>query len=210
MIRVQHDPYSLGLQRRREHLCVRANAAGPPGKGLPQRGKVAHGQKSAAADRQPAGAGSSPAAARAVAWDGTLGLAPRLPRPPPAQPSSEPHDDLAEGPAAAALGAAVVTPARQLQADGPNLDDPAPAPLLPGPVLFQFQKQLTADVSSVGLTLAAVTGVIVYWRGVWSLLDYCLGDSVLGAACCVAAGLTMVMWIRLSGAKVATSFWPPG
>jgi hypothetical protein len=45
---------------------------------------------------------------------------------------------------------------------------------------------------------------------VWSLLDALMGDSVLGDICCIIVGLTIVLWIRLSGAKVATSFWPPG
>lgn len=43
-----------------------------------------------------------------------------------------------------------------------------------------------------------------------SLLDSLLGDSVLGDVSCIIVGLTIVLWIRLSGAKVATSFWPPG
>ncbi|KAI8464056.1 MAG: hypothetical protein J3K34DRAFT_462122 [Monoraphidium minutum] len=83
-------------------------------------------------------------------------------------------------------------------------------PVLPDVLLFHFEKKLEADLSSVGLTLAAVTGVIIYWRGVWSLLDVLVGDSVLGDLCCMAAGLTLVLWLRLSGAKVTTSFWPPG
>jgi hypothetical protein len=59
----------------------------------------------------------------------------------------------------------------------------------------------------VFLTLTAVTGVIIYWRGVWALLDHFIGDSVLGDICCMIVGLTLVLWIRLSGAKVA-NFWP--
>ncbi|KIZ02938.1 hypothetical protein MNEG_5018 [Monoraphidium neglectum] len=83
-------------------------------------------------------------------------------------------------------------------------------PPVPTDVLLEFEQKLEADISSVGLTLTAVTGVIIFWRGVWSLLDYYMGDSVLGDVCCIIVGLTIVLWIRLSGAKVATSFWPPG
>jgi hypothetical protein len=61
----------------------------------------------------------------------------------------------------------------------------------------------------VGYTLCAVTGVIIFWRGVWSLLDYFMGDSLFGDVCCIFAGLIIVLWIRLSGIKVATSLWPP-
>ena len=61
----------------------------------------------------------------------------------------------------------------------------------------------------MGYTLCAVTGVIIFWRGVWSLLDYFMGDSLFGDVCCIFAGLIIVLWIRLSGIKVATSLWPP-
>lgn len=51
--------------------------------------------------------------------------------------------------------------------------------------------------------------VIIFWRGVWSLLDYFMGDSLLGDICCIVVGLSIVLWIRLSGVKVAPTFWPP-
>jgi hypothetical protein len=75
-------------------------------------------------------------------------------------------------------------------------------PPVPTDVLLEFEQKLEADITSVLLTLTAVTGVIIFWRGVWSLLDHYMGDSVLGDVCCVIAGLTIVLWIRLSGAKV--------
>ncbi|KAI8473658.1 MAG: hypothetical protein J3K34DRAFT_518776 [Monoraphidium minutum] len=83
-------------------------------------------------------------------------------------------------------------------------------PPIPTDALLAFEQKLEADIVSVFLTLTAVTGVIIFWRGVWSLLDHFMGDSVLGDICCIIVGLTIVLWIRLSGAKVATSFWPPG
>jgi len=143
---------------------------------------------------------------------------------PPVEHAPQPHV-LAPPPAAAALQAALAdfedlqhgappTPADVDAAAGALAAAEAAAAELPPPVptdvLLEFEQKLEADVSSVFLTLAAVTGVICYWRGVWSLLDYFMGDSVLGDVCCMIVGLTIVLWIRLSGAKVATSFWPPG
>lgn len=109
------------------------------------------------------------------------------------------HSSDAEGAAAAA------TAAETAAAAAAELPPPVPTD-----VLLEFEKKLEADIMSVLLTLTAVTGVIIFWRGVWSLLDYYMGDSVLGSVCCIFTGLTIVLWIRLSGAKVATSFWPPG
>jgi hypothetical protein len=118
-----------------------------------------------------------------------------------------------------AAAAAVAAVAAVAAASSPAADDgttstaaaaaPDAAPV-PAGVLAGYERQLGADVSSVALTLAVVTGVIAFWRGVWSLLDHLVGESLLGDVCCVIAGLTLVMCIRLSGAKVATSIWPPG
>ena len=68
--------------------------------------------------------------------------------------------------------------------------------------------QLEADIKTVGVTLTAILGVIIFWRGVWSLLDHYIGDSVVGDICCSVLGLCIILYIRLSGAKLA-SFWPP-
>jgi hypothetical protein len=38
-------------------------------------------------------------------------------------------------------------------------------------VLTEFEHELEEDLASVAVTLTAVTGVIIFWRGVWSLLD---------------------------------------
>eukprot|EP00882_Tetradesmus_deserticola_P003599 GHRQ01003810.1.p1 GENE.GHRQ01003810.1~~GHRQ01003810.1.p1 ORF type:complete len:199 (+),score=51.50 GHRQ01003810.1:129-725(+) len=81
---------------------------------------------------------------------------------------------------------------------------------VPKDVLREFEHKLEADLQSVAVTVTAVTGVIIYWRGVWSLLDYMMGDSLFGDICCIIVGLTIVLAIRLSGVKVASSFWPSG
>jgi hypothetical protein len=81
---------------------------------------------------------------------------------------------------------------------------------VPKDVLREFEHKLEADLQSVAVTVTAVTGVIIYWRGVWSLLDNVMGDSLFGDICCIIVGLTIVLAIRLSGVKVASSFWPNG
>jgi hypothetical protein len=42
---------------------------------------------------------------------------------------------------------------------------------VPADVLVEFDQRLGEDLQSVAVTLTAVTGVIIFWRGVWSLLD---------------------------------------
>lgn len=108
--------------------------------------------------------------------------------PKPAENEAESFDDLDEGSASL----------------------PAPAPSIPIPqaLLREFEQKLEGDVQTVGITLAAIVGVIVFWRGVWALLDYYVGDSVFGDLLCVSTGLFIVMSIRLSGTKLA-NFWPP-
>ena len=49
---------------------------------------------------------------------------------------------------------------------------------VPYDVLNEFEHKLEADLKTVGVTLTAVTGVIVFWRGIWSLLDYFLEVSL--------------------------------
>jgi hypothetical protein len=78
---------------------------------------------------------------------------------------------------------------------------------VPPDVLLEFEQKLQGDLKAVGVTVVAVSGVIIYWRGVWSLLDHFLGDSVFGDVCCIVVGLLTVLGIRLSGLKMST-FWP--
>ncbi|KXZ50563.1 hypothetical protein GPECTOR_16g738 [Gonium pectorale] len=79
---------------------------------------------------------------------------------------------------------------------------------VPEDVITEFEHKLEADLQTVGVTLTAILGVIIFWRGVWALLDHFIGDSVVGDIACVIVGLTIVLYIRLSGMKIA-SFWPP-
>ncbi|GFR41624.1 hypothetical protein Agub_g2351 [Astrephomene gubernaculifera] len=100
--------------------------------------------------------------------------------------------------------ASVVTPPRPAQqAQQQPIINPVPED-----VIAEFEHKLEADLQTVGVTLTAILGVIIFWRGVWSLLDHFLGDSVVGDICCIIVGLTIVLYIRLSGMKIA-SFWPP-
>lgn len=60
---------------------------------------------------------------------------------------------------------------------------------VPPDVLTEFEHELEEDLASVAVTLTAVTGVIIFWRGVWSLLDceWPGPDSMLARACAAAA-----------------------
>lgn len=72
-----------------------------------------------------------------------------------------------------------------------------------------FEEQLEADLITTGTTLVAILGVICFWRGVWSLLVFYIGDNPIGDLSCVLAGFAIILGIRLSGLKVG-SFWPSG
>lgn len=81
-------------------------------------------------------------------------------------------------------------------------------PTVPRDALQEFEAKLEADLQTVGVTLVGILGVIVFWRGVWSLLDYYIGDDVLGDFCCTIVGLGIVLYIRLSGFRMASIFPP--
>ncbi|KAG2452085.1 hypothetical protein HYH02_003121 [Chlamydomonas schloesseri] len=110
-----------------------------------------------------------------------------------------PVTDQTVAPAGAVVKAPAVQPVR--------LPEPVFVPV-PEDVITDFEHKLEADLQTVGVTLTAILGVIIFWRGVWALLDHFIGDSVVGDICCVIVGLTIVLYIRLSGMKIA-SFWPP-
>ncbi|GIL80493.1 hypothetical protein Vretimale_16078 [Volvox reticuliferus] len=102
----------------------------------------------------------------------------------------------------------VISPQPPTQPAGKgNTAQPTFTPV-PEDVIADFEHKLEADLQTVGVTLTAILGVIIFWRGVWALLDHFVGDSVVGDICCIIVGLTIVLYIRLSGMKIA-SFWPP-
>jgi hypothetical protein len=79
-------------------------------------------------------------------------------------------------------------------------------------VAFSVQKQMQMlpnrqMLNASKLNTSKQKGVIVYWRGVWSLLDYALGDSPIADAACIAGGLLAVVGVRLSGRQVSDSFF---
>lgn len=108
----------------------------------------------------------------------------------------------------AQLGAPPARPQpQQSQQEEASLQLPL-LPTVPQLVIDEFEHKLEADLQTVAVTITAILGVIVFWRGVWSLLDHFIGDSVLGDLCCIVVGLSIVLYIRLAGLKIA-SFWPP-
>lgn len=115
---------------------------------------------------------------------------------PPALPLAAPAAAAAQPPAAVDPSSPAVAP-----------DGSTAVEVLPADLLKEFERKLEADVETVGTTIAAVLGVIFFWRGVWSLLDHFFADSVVGHIACTVIGLFIVLWTRLSGARLA-KFWP--
>jgi hypothetical protein len=107
----------------------------------------------------------------------------------------------------------VPQPSTQLASPGADTSPGAPdnrptrVTYLPNDFLQEFERRLEADVATIAATVTAVTGVIFFWRGVWSLLDHFIGDSVSGDVGCCVLGLCIIFWIRISGARLGT-FWP--
>lgn len=98
---------------------------------------------------------------------------------------------------------------------GASTSENAPTPLPPKTILRaedawqEFEARFEADLQTVAITLVAIVGVICFWRGIWSLLDYYLGENPIGDISCILVGFGIIMYIRLSGLKVG-SFWPSG
>ncbi|KAK9826101.1 hypothetical protein WJX81_003125 [Elliptochloris bilobata] len=55
------------------------------------------------------------------------------------------------------------------------------------------------------LTLLACTGVIMYWRGVWSLWDLLVGTSLWSDLASIAVGLAVMLTFRLMGAELLSA-----
>ncbi|MEW5307754.1 MAG: hypothetical protein WDW36_010130 [Sanguina aurantia] len=74
-------------------------------------------------------------------------------------------------------------------------------------VIKEIEHKLESDIQTAGATIFAVIAVITFQHGIWSMLDRIFPDSLLGDAACALVGLTMILWIRISGIKLA-KFWP--
>ncbi|GAX73203.1 hypothetical protein CEUSTIGMA_g656.t1 [Chlamydomonas eustigma] len=80
--------------------------------------------------------------------------------------------------------------------------------MIPEDVIKEFEMKLEGDLKSVGATLLAGIGVICWWRGVWALLDHYIADSVFGHIMCIVTGLMIILYVRVSGMKLANLFPP--
>ncbi|GAB4821555.1 hypothetical protein N2152v2_008601 [Parachlorella kessleri] len=70
-------------------------------------------------------------------------------------------------------------------------------------VLQAIEENVNFDVRANLYTLIAVTGVILYWRGVWNTWDYLFGLGLWSEVACVATGLSIMMLIRLTNVPLA-------
>ena len=61
------------------------------------------------------------------------------------------------------------------------------------------------DVRANFYTLIACTGVILYWRGIWTLWDYCFGMRLASELTSIAIGLIVMISFRLSGVSLLES-----
>jgi hypothetical protein len=64
-------------------------------------------------------------------------------------------------------------------------------------VATAFEENVRFDVRANFYTLIAITGVILYWRGVWTLWDYIFGLNATSAAVSAATGLVIMLTMRL-------------
>ncbi|KAL3161806.1 hypothetical protein ABBQ38_008898 [Trebouxia sp. C0009 RCD-2024] len=63
-------------------------------------------------------------------------------------------------------------------------------------VAAAFEENVRFDVRANFYTLIAITGVILYWRGVWNSWDYCFGLSIWSETASVVTGLVVMLTMR--------------
>lgn len=68
------------------------------------------------------------------------------------------------------------------------------------------ERRLEADLITIATTVLFVVGLIVWDRGLQTLLDGLLGNSPVGDVLCILFGLGLVVAVRLSGGKVTDIF----
>lgn len=63
-------------------------------------------------------------------------------------------------------------------------------------VAAAFEENGRFDVRANFYTLIAITGVVLYWRGIWNSWDYCFGLSVWSEGASVVTGLIVMITMR--------------
>lgn len=63
-------------------------------------------------------------------------------------------------------------------------------------VAAAFEENGRFDVRANFYTLIAITGVVLYWRGVWNSWDYCFGLSIWSEGTSVVTGLIVMIAMR--------------
>ncbi|GFR40423.1 hypothetical protein Agub_g997 [Astrephomene gubernaculifera] len=76
------------------------------------------------------------------------------------------------------------------------------SPLLPASLLRDVEARLGADLATLGLTVLFAVGFISLEFGINDLIEIYWGDSTLADVVCVAAGLALVFWVRLSRVRI--------
>ncbi|GAX75465.1 hypothetical protein CEUSTIGMA_g2908.t1 [Chlamydomonas eustigma] len=72
-------------------------------------------------------------------------------------------------------------------------EEASPSPRVSGSV--------TWDAKPLAASLLLALGILLEYYGLEGLLDIYLGDSVFGAICCILVGVTLMVGVRVSGAK---------
>lgn len=63
-------------------------------------------------------------------------------------------------------------------------------------VAAAFEENGRFDVRANFYTLIAITGVVLYWRGIWNSWDYCFGLSIWSEMASVVTGLIVMITMR--------------